>query len=64
MTAEPSSSTKEEHARCGTDQRCRQDMWRALQDLKRKGVARHIGVANFGPKQLEDIMMLGGYPVE
>jgi len=64
MTAEPSSSTREELAHCGNDQNCRREMWRALQELKRRGVAKHIGVANFGPRQLQDILDLGGEPVE
>jgi len=64
MTAEPSSSTREEHARCGDDRKCRQETWRALTDLKRRGVAKHIGVCNFGPRQLQDILDLGGEPVE
>jgi len=64
MTAEPSSSTHEEHARCGNDRRCRQETWRALTELKRRGVARHLGVANFGPRQLQDILDMGGEPIE
>merc|ERR1712037_884667 len=50
--------------RCHTDRRCRQESWLALERLKDMGVVRHIGVANFGPQQLQDLMMLGGSPVE
>lgn len=64
MTAEPSSSTHEEHSRCGDDRKCRQETWRALEELKRRGVAKHLGVCNFGPKQLQDILDLGGEPIE
>mmetsp|Transcript_40711 Transcript_40711/g.126684 ORF Transcript_40711/g.126684 Transcript_40711/m.126684 type:complete len:355 (+) Transcript_40711:74-1138(+) len=64
MTAEPSSASREEHARCGDDRKCRQETWRGLSELKRRGLVKHIGVANFGPRQLQDILDLGGEPVE
>jgi len=31
-------------------------MWLALEDLKRKGLARSIGVSNYGPHQLEELI--------
>jgi 2,5-diketo-D-gluconate reductase A len=36
------------------------DAWRGLEAAKRAGIARAIGVSNFSPRQLDDLVELGG----
>jgi 2,5-diketo-D-gluconate reductase A len=36
------------------------DAWRGLEAVKRSGLARAIGVSNFSPQQLDDLVALGG----
>jgi len=51
---------------CGalSDKECRQTTWKALSELKEKGVMRNIGVSNFDKKLLEEIKEVkGGAPI-
>jgi len=43
-----------------TFKKCRQDTWRALEEIFKAGKARAIGVSNFEKTHLEDIFELGG----
>jgi 2,5-diketo-D-gluconate reductase A len=36
------------------------EAWRGLEAAKRSGLTRHIGVSNFSPAQLADLVQLGG----
>lgn len=42
---------------------CRQETWLALQRAQAKGQIRHLGVSNFGPRQMEELMVLQGAPI-
>lgn len=44
-------------------QKCRGDTWLALQQFQRAGRIRDIGVSNFGPRQIGELMALKGSPV-
>lgn len=51
---------------CGSlsDKECRQVTWKALSELKEKGIMRNIGVSNFNISQLEEIKEVkGGAPI-
>lgn len=50
--------------RCGEPKHCRQETWLALQRAQRLGLIKHLGVSNFGPRQMTDILALGGAPIE
>ncbi len=38
--------------------------WEAMQDVQKKGLAKHIGVSNFNQKKLTEIMSIGGLQPE
>lgn len=48
---------------CGDPKQCRQETWLALQNAQRRGQVKHLGVSNFGPRQMEDILSLNGSPI-
>jgi len=48
---------------CGTPKQCRQETWIALQRAQRKGQIRSLGVSNFGARQMQELIDLGGSPV-
>ena len=48
--------TSNECTKRGVDARtCRQETWKALSELRAKGLIRNVGVSNFGPRHLQDI---------
>lgn len=49
---------------CKAPRACRQETWLALQRAKAQGKIKHLGVSNFGPRQMEELVALGGAPVE
>jgi len=49
---------------CKVPRHCRQETWLALQRAKAKGQIKHLGVSNFGERQISEILALGGSPVE
>lgn len=51
-------------AECGEPRACRQETWLALQRARAKGQIRHLGVSNFGPRQMSELFALGGAPIE
>lgn len=53
-----------EGADCGDPRACRQETWMALQRLKAKGLVKHLGVSNFGSRQMKELNDLRGAPVE
>jgi len=55
---------RKELKRCGTPSRCRQETWLSLQRFQDMGVVRHLGVSNFGPRQIKELQDLKGAPVE
>jgi len=42
---------------------CRRDTWKALSELREKGVMRNVGVSNFAVRHLKDIQELGLAPI-
>jgi len=48
---------------CGSPRQCRQETWMALQRFVRSGQIKHLGVSNFGPRQIKEISGLGGVPI-
>eukprot|EP00927_Polykrikos_kofoidii_P049368 TRINITY_DN43433_c0_g1_i1.p1 TRINITY_DN43433_c0_g1~~TRINITY_DN43433_c0_g1_i1.p1 ORF type:complete len:375 (+),score=40.14 TRINITY_DN43433_c0_g1_i1:76-1200(+) len=48
---------------CGSARACRQETWRALSDVRAKGLIRSLGVSNFGPRQIGEIIALGAAPI-
>lgn len=44
----------------GSQKACRQNSWRALQKLLADGKTRAIGVSNFEPEHIADVLELGG----
>lgn len=48
---------------CGNAKSCRDGTWHALSEFRRQGLTRNIGVSNFGPRQMREIMSLGGAPI-
>merc|ERR1712012_1290273 len=48
---------------CGTARQCRLETWLALQRFKHTGQIRNLGVSNFGPRQIREVMALSGAPV-
>jgi len=48
---------------CGSPRNCRQETWLALSRAHAKGQIRQLGVSNFGPRQMEELLALGGLPV-
>jgi len=55
---------RKELDRCLTPKRCRQESWLALQRFKSQGLVKHMGVSNYGPRQMEELLAMGGAPVE
>jgi len=51
-------------AGCTKPKYCRQETWMALQRAHAKGLIRHLGVSNFGKRQIEELTALGGAPIE
>eukprot|EP00747_Dinoflagellata_sp_TGD_P167882 gnl/TRDRNA2_/TRDRNA2_193144_c0_seq1.p1 gnl/TRDRNA2_/TRDRNA2_193144_c0~~gnl/TRDRNA2_/TRDRNA2_193144_c0_seq1.p1 ORF type:complete len:398 (+),score=53.59 gnl/TRDRNA2_/TRDRNA2_193144_c0_seq1:146-1195(+) len=51
-------------APCRDGKACRQETWLALQRAKREGKVKHLGVSNFGERQMTELMSLGGAPIE
>lgn len=50
-------------AGCADPKACRQETWLALQRARRRGQIRHLGVSNFGPRQMQELLALGGAPI-
>mmetsp|Transcript_28954 Transcript_28954/g.83028 ORF Transcript_28954/g.83028 Transcript_28954/m.83028 type:complete len:323 (+) Transcript_28954:56-1024(+) len=48
---------------CISPKQCRQETWVALQRFVHSGKIRNLGVSNFGPRQMKEIMALGGVPI-
>jgi len=48
---------------CHEPKACRQETWLALQRAQRAGQIRHLGVSNFGPRQMQELIALGGAPI-
>merc|ERR1719198_2551746 len=48
---------------CQTPKACRQETWLALQRAQARGQIKHLGVSNFGPRQMQELMDLGGAPI-
>lgn len=53
----------EDNNLCGTARQCRQETWLALQRFVHTGQIRNLGVSNFGPRQMKDLMGLGDVPI-
>jgi len=51
-------------AECTSPRACRQESWLALQRAHARGKIRHLGVSNFGQRQMDELRALGGAPVE
>jgi len=49
---------------CGSGKQCRQETWLALQRAQKKGKIKHLGVSNFGARQMQELIDLGGSPIE
>lgn len=49
--------------RCRQPKACRQETWLALQRAQGEGKILHLGVSNFGPRQMEELMGLHGAPI-
>lgn len=48
---------------CRGPKECRQETWTALQRAHRAGQIRHLGVSNFGPRQMQELVEMGGAPI-
>jgi len=48
---------------CKDAKSCRQESWLALQRARANGKVKHLGVSNFGARQMQELMALGGAPV-
>ncbi|CAJ1966692.1 unnamed protein product [Cylindrotheca closterium] len=46
-----------------SNKQCRQDTWKALSELKEKGIMRNIGVSNFLPEQMKELQDLNLEPI-
>jgi diketogulonate reductase-like aldo/keto reductase len=49
--------------KCKSPRSCRQETWLALQRAQSEGKIKHLGVSNFGPRQMQELISLGGSPV-
>merc|ERR1712048_275691 len=43
---------------CKAPRKCREDTWRALEQSKFRGLIRSLGVSNFGPKHIMQLLSL------
>ena len=43
------------------NQSCRKDVWRAMEEILKSGKARAIGVSNYGPHHLEELLKSSNY---
>jgi len=43
------------------NQHCRKDVWRAMEEILKSGKARAIGVSNYGPHHLEELLESSNY---
>lgn len=57
---DPSSLGK---LKCRKPKACRQETWLALQRAHADSKIRHLGVSNFGPRQMGELLALGGSPI-
>lgn len=48
---------------CRSPRSCRQETWLALQRAQAQGRIRHLGVSNFGPRQMSELLAMGGAPI-
>eukprot|EP00928_Gymnodinium_smaydae_P048833 TRINITY_DN32702_c0_g1_i1.p1 TRINITY_DN32702_c0_g1~~TRINITY_DN32702_c0_g1_i1.p1 ORF type:complete len:374 (+),score=66.41 TRINITY_DN32702_c0_g1_i1:50-1171(+) len=48
---------------CLNPKACRQETWMALQRAQAGGKIKHLGVSNFGPRQMQELLDLGGSPI-
>jgi len=53
-----------DNSECKKPKSCRQETWMALQRARQRGQIKHLGVSNFGPRQMEEVLALGGAPIE
>jgi len=49
---------------CKEPHACRQEAWLALDRFKKQGKIKHLGVSNFGKRQIEELLSLKVAPVE
>jgi len=49
---------------CKDGPACRQEAWMALDRAKANGQIKHLGVSNFGKRQIEELLALQASPVE
>lgn len=49
--------------KCKTPSACRQETWLALQRAQAESKILHLGVSNFGPRQMKELMALQGAPI-
>lgn len=49
--------------KCRHPKACRQETWLALQRAQGESKIRHLGVSNFGPRQMGELLALGGSPI-
>jgi len=50
-------------AECKDPLACRQETWLALQRARNLGLIKNLGVSNFGPRQMRELMDLRGAPI-
>lgn len=48
---------------CGSGTQCRQETWLALMLAQAQGKIKHLGVSNFGARQMQEILDLKGSPI-
>jgi diketogulonate reductase-like aldo/keto reductase len=48
---------------CGNPTQCRQETWLALSRFRAQGRIRHLGVSNFGKRQMSELLALNGAPI-
>jgi len=53
----------EQGLECVEPRACRQETWLALQRARGRGQISNLGVSNFGPRQMGEILALGGAPI-
>lgn len=57
------ANVKAHELACDTPRSCRQETWLALQRAQNQGKIKHLGVSNFGPRQMQELIDLGGSPI-